>query len=637
MTARPPSGECSQALAWFCFTQCCDKKDKNKTSTFVRFLIDIAGDEGINMKTINTFYEDYTSLSEFVKKNKAILLNPNRSAILVQIFSGRCDSAFLANMSEEINQLVPQACVIGTTTSGEIMNGQVSGLKTVLSFSVFNHSSIKAEILPKSGDDFKLGRVLASKLGGDRARLLILFAAGQSVNAKDMLQGVQSVYPNLPVAGGIAGSNSLTEQSFVICNGQVIDGGVVGVALEGEELTVNCRSHLGWQPIGKEMTITKANGLRVYTIDNMPAYDVYRKYLGLDERNFVNVIEYPLITERQGIPTARTPITYYEDGSIQFAAELLEGDRVRFSFGHVGMISEAIVGLCQEIKQKPVESIYVYSCECRRGFLQELSKIETEPLQAIAPTAGFFTFGEFYHAGSTNQLLNATMTVVTLSELDGKIIEPALTEKNQSEVRKSHQDNVAGRGTGVLKALTHLVNTVTAELVSANAKLKYISLHDSLTGLYNRTFFEQEVKRLSSLDTQVGVIICDLAFLKMLNDVFGHSTGDKALKSAADIITKACPKEAVVARIGGDEFAVLVDNAELTMLEDIRNRILVEAVEARRLDSESLLYLSVGFALKGHDAIKSIAEAIKAADANMYLHKLADKKKVHQEISQLWE
>ncbi|MGI6091821.1 MAG: FIST N-terminal domain-containing protein [Negativicutes bacterium] len=584
------------------------------------------------MKTINTFYEDYSGLNKFVKKNKEVLFNQNRSAVLAQIFSGRCDNAFLANLAEEINQLVPQACIIGTTTSGEIMNGQVSGLRTVISFSVFQHSSITAEILPKNGDDFELGRVLASKLGSDRAKLLILFAAGLAVNTKDMLQGVQSVYPSLPVAGGIAGSNSLTEQSFVMCNGQVIDSGVAGVVLEGEELTVNCRSHLGWQPIGKEMTITKVDGLRVYTIDNMPAYDVYRKYLGLDERNFANVIEYPLITERQGIPTARTPITYFADGSIQFAAELLEGDKVRLSYGHVGTISEAIAGLCKEIKQKPVESIYVYSCECRRGFLQELSKIETEPLQEIAPTAGFFTLGEFFHAGSTNQLLNATMTVVALSERGGRIIKP--TAKKIGEVPKSHQDNVAGRGTGVLKALTHLVNTVTAEPVSANAKLQYISLHDSLTGLYNRTFFEQEVKRLSSLDTPVGVIMCDLAFLKMLNDVFGHSAGDKALKSAAGIITKVCPEDAVAARIGGDEFAILVNNAELTMVEDISNQILAEAAEARRLDPESLLYLSIGFAFKGHNAIKSIAEAISVADTNMYRHKRADKKKVWQEIRQ---
>ncbi|MPN01944.1 hypothetical protein SDC9_149157 [bioreactor metagenome] len=192
---------------------------------------------------------------------------------------------------------------------------------------------------------------------------------------------------------------------------------------------------------------------------------------------------------------------------------------------------------------------------------------------------------------------------------------------------------MAGRGTGVLKALTHLVNTVTAELVSTNAKLKYMSLHDSLTGLYNRTFFEQEVKRFDSLNAKVGVIICDLAFLKMLNDVLGHAVGDKALRSAADIIAGSCPEDAVVARIGGDEFAVLVDNAELPMLADIRNKILTAAADDRCRNPESYLYLSVGFALKGNGATKSIGDAIKMADANMYHHKLADKNKVRQEIS----
>lgn len=590
------------------------------------------------METLNTFYEDYRNLSKFVQRNHDSLFGSDKIAVLVQIFTGRCEQAFLARISAEITGLIPHVRIIGTTTSGEIMNGQISGLRTVLSFSVFHHSVIKSGFFPKSGeDDFTLGQKIASDLGSDSAKVLILFSTGLSVNAKDMLWGIHSVYPNLPIAGGNAGNNSLMETSFVLCDGQVLGCGVVGAALEGERLTVHCHSHLGWQPIGKEMTITKADGLRVYTIDHMPTYEVYRKYLGLDEiKNFSNVIEYPLIADRNGIQTARTPDVHYEDDSIRFAAELMEGEKARLSFGHVGMISEKVVDLCQKIKQQPAESIYVYSCECRRGFLQERSNIETEPLQKIAPTSGFFTHGEFFHAGAANQLLNATMTVLVLSELNGKVnAGPPVTlpgQKKPYEACTLHKDHVAERNTDVLKALTHLVNTVTDELVTANAKLKYVSLHDSLTGLYNRAFFEQEMKRLEHLGGQAGVIVCDLDFLKMINDVLGHTVGDKALKVAAEVIAKSCPEGGAAARIGGDEFAILLAHADMPMLADIRNRILTETASYRRIHPERFLYLSVGFVLKGHAGVKSMWEAFKAADANMYRHKSAGTMKARQEV-----
>ncbi|HWR42354.1 sensor domain-containing diguanylate cyclase [Sporomusa sp.] len=590
------------------------------------------------MKTINTYYNNYMGLVSFVQNNHNALYGSDTKAIVVQIFSGKYEKDFLERLSAEIMGLIPNACIIGTTTSGEIMDGQVSGLRTVLSFSIFYHSTAKIGVFPKWGQgDFDLGRTVASRLGSDKAKLLILFATRQSVDANNLLTGIQSIYPNLPIAGGNAGNSFVEQQSLLICGGQVIDSGAVGIILEGDNLTVNCHYHLGWQPIGKEMTITKSEGSRVYTIDNLPAYEIYREYLGLEEaRDFFNAIEYPLIVERHGVKIARTPLAYYEDDSLNFAGELAQGETIRLSFGHVEMISEGIIDLCEAINRQPVECIYVYSCESRRGFLQEHSKIETEPLQSIAPTSGFFTHGEYFHTGSANQLLNATMTVLVLSEKGGKASsEPTVDFKTHIEHRNNciiQEDKVVERSTGVLKALTHLVNKVTTELVFANERLKYVSLHDALTGLYNRAAFEQEMRNLEGLEGQVGVIVCDLDYLKILNDVMGHDAGDKALKFASEVITRSCSKNSIVARIGGDEFAIIVANADLPMITDIRNRILREAAIQRKLNPELPLYLSVGLALKEHGGAEKMRDVLKMADLNMYRLKFARKEKVRQAI-----
>ncbi len=424
------------------------------------------------METINTYYKNLTGLKNYIIDNQDLLLNTSNVAVLVQVFSGICEDNYLRTISKQIRELIPGAQVIGTTTNGEIMNGLVSGLKTVLSFSVFRNSEIKAAFAQmEDGNAYELGRTIGSHLNSSRAKILILFATGSTLNAVQVLKGVQSVNSGLPVAGGSAGDNLSNEQCFVFCNEEITDCGTVGVTIEGDDLIVTRQSHLGWQPIGKEMAITKAEGHRVYTIDHMPAYQVYRRFLGIEENvPIYSVVEFPLAICRDGLLVCRSPFIRHEDDSLSFLGDMAEGEKVRFSFGHVGMIIEQIDSLLETIKQQPVESIFVYSCACRRGFLQESAQIETLPLQDIAPTSGFFTSGEFFHANDSNQFLNATMTTLTLSESVAarSILMPESEVSLESGEAHNNvmaiKDNVADRSIEVLKALTHLTNTVTSEL-----------------------------------------------------------------------------------------------------------------------------------------------------------------------------
>lgn len=587
------------------------------------------------MKTLNTYYYDYAELQRFINENDDIFFQPRSTAIVVQIFCGLSSQQSLTRISDEVNQLIPQAVIIGTTTSGVIMNGHVSGLQTVLSFSVFYQTSARAGFFLKgSRNDYELGQA-AAQFASCHAKLLLLFSTRNSVDGSQVLQGIQSVHPNLVVAGGNAGNSYADQPGQLICGDQVIDCGIVGVVLEGADLVVNCYYHLGWQPIGKQMVITKAEGTRVYEIDHLPAYEIYHKYLGLDKSEFLNTIEYPLLIERNGMQIARTPISCHEDNSIIFAGDLVSGEKVRLSFGHVEMIVNGVTKLCRKIGSNPAESIYVYACESRRGFLQEHSSIETEPLQQIAPTAGFFTHGEFFHAGHTNQLLNATMSVIVLTEGTG-IKGSANIGHQEGTLPFEHiaesEDKIVGRSTGVLKALTHLVDTVTTELMSANERLRRLSLYDALTGLHNRTAFEQQMKRAEHSGDQVGIIVCDLDFLKVVNDFLGHDAGDQALRLAAEIVKNCCPEEAFVARIGGDEFAVLLAGVEYSQLASIRNRIVAETEKHRQIAAGIPLYLSAGHAVTGHDGICNARDAFKSADKNMYSQKFKAQKDVHQAI-----
>ncbi len=598
------------------------------------------------MHTINTYYKNQHGLIQFVNDHRDILLDPNNKAVLVQVFAGIADKNFLIAISKQIRELIPQAQIIGATTNGEIINGVVSGLTIVLSFSVFQYSDVQVVFMDKNGvTDHELGRSIASRLNLDQAKVLILFATGVTVNGTELIKGVQSVSACLPVAGGIAGDNLNNKQCFVFGNQDITDCGVVGALLKGQGLTVIRHSHLGWQPIGKEMTITRSEGSRVYSIDHIPAYELYRHYLGANEEfDILNGIEFPLTICKHGLDIGRSPFYRYDDDSLAFFGDIAPGEKVRFSFGHINLILEQIESLLQTIRQQPVESIFVYSCVARRSFLQESAQIETLPLQTIAPTAGFFTSGEFFHVDNSNQLLNNTMTTMTLSE-------PGSIKKNSKPQRNidihpepvnaqitTTVDNVTTRNIGILRALTCLVNTVTSELNErtselqmANEQLQYTSMHDALTGLYNRGYFEQQLIQLEAASP--GIIICDVDGLKLINDTFGHNMGDAILIASANILRSTSDPGTVVARIGGDEFSILLSNISRSDIEKHCHRVR-SAVDLYNLENPAVpLSISIGFSCS-EDESTSIRMLFKDADDKMYREKLHRNQSTHSDLVQ---
>lgn len=153
-------------------------------------------------------------------------------------------------------------------------------------------------------------------------------------------------------------------------------------------------------------------------------------------------------------------------------------------------------------------------------------------------------------------------------------------------------------------------------------KLRFITMHDSLTGLYNRAYFDEEIHRLEiARELNAGVIMCDVDGLKLINDSMGHHAGDNLLKAAAVAISGAIRGEDFVARIGGDEFAVILANIDCAGIIKVAERIRT-AVSVHNENSPELpLSISLGCAVIGRDA-KDIHQLIKEADDHMYREKL---------------
>lgn len=153
-------------------------------------------------------------------------------------------------------------------------------------------------------------------------------------------------------------------------------------------------------------------------------------------------------------------------------------------------------------------------------------------------------------------------------------------------------------------------------------RLKYLSLHDSLTGIFNRAYIEQEMHRIqTSVKGPIGVVMCDVDRLKQVNDTMGHSSGDSLLVAAANVIKKAVRKGDIVARIGGDEFAILLQQGDMDAAKSIYARIEDEVSRHNNANPKFPISMSVGYAVS-NDQSMSMAELLKEADYNMYREKM---------------
>jgi diguanylate cyclase (GGDEF)-like protein/PAS domain S-box-containing protein len=188
--------------------------------------------------------------------------------------------------------------------------------------------------------------------------------------------------------------------------------------------------------------------------------------------------------------------------------------------------------------------------------------------------------------------------------------------------------------TGPDGEVTHMVGTgidvtdarqVEAERAAAEVRLRHMAEHDALTGLFNRRRFEQELDRHIAHGRRYGMggalLLLDLDDFKRVNDDFGHRAGDRVLTAVAGVLNHRLRESDIVARFGGDEFAVLMPVGGVAEATDLAN-LLDAAIRTDVPTPAGPLTASVGIALFGD--LSTADELLSRADDAMYAHKRGD-------------
>jgi len=193
------------------------------------------------------------------------------------------------------------------------------------------------------------------------------------------------------------------------------------------------------------------------------------------------------------------------------------------------------------------------------------------------------------------------------------------------EIHGSVIKNNAGKAIGFCGIVLN-----TTERKEYEEKIKYLSFHDKLTGLYNRAYFEEELKRLNhKRNLPISIIIGDINNLKMINDTFGHQHGDRLLCKIASVLQSCFRKSDVISRWGGDEFSIILPNTLREKGIDIIDRI---SRECQKKSTYTLpLSISMGIATK-MIVSENINAVVREAESRMYRYKLIDKQNADNSI-----
>ncbi len=168
------------------------------------------------------------------------------------------------------------------------------------------------------------------------------------------------------------------------------------------------------------------------------------------------------------------------------------------------------------------------------------------------------------------------------------------------------------------------------ELMKRKEEIIYLNYHDKLTGFYNRRFCEEEMRRIDTeRNLPISLIFGDVNGLKLTNDAFGHHAGDRLLTKIAGIIRSECRKGELIARMGGDEFLIVLPRTKAEDAEKLINRIREKCAKGK--EDPIKPSIAMGYAVK-ELAGQDLKAVYRAAEDKMYNNKLMESKNVRNSI-----
>ncbi|WP_170006687.1 bifunctional diguanylate cyclase/phosphodiesterase [Bacillus fonticola] len=369
------------------------------------------------MRTIQHVYQDKLTLERFTRKNHLA----REQTILVQVFSGVPNRAFLRMLQKDIQETIPHAIVMGVTTDGEIYQGTNRERQVVLAFTVFTQTEVQLFSIETKGEDLiKVGQAFTKLIKTPHTKGVLLFSGLSAYDSQLFLDGLyDSTNEFPPIVGGLAADNGQFQEAFVFTEDWISSTGILLVTLRSEQLTVSTHGQYHWREVGTRFTATGVNGKEVFSLDGELPSDLLKKHIG--ERFIQGLpetgIEFPLVIMRGEEQTQAFIESIQKDGTMTLSTPLHKGEQVTFAFVDIEKWIETSVVQLETLSEGHVESIFIYNCLARRRYVKEITSQDVAHFQRIAPTTGFFGNGQIVSlSGGKPKVYVHALAYVTMAE-----------------------------------------------------------------------------------------------------------------------------------------------------------------------------------------------------------------------------
>ncbi len=353
---------------------------------------------------------------------------------LLLIFGNR-DLLKSTKLISELRNVFSEAIMSGCSTSGEIKGSSIYDDTIVVNAIKFHESRvcIHEADLKKYSDSEDIGKSLVEKFDSNQLAHLFVLSEGLKVNGSSLVKGLKSgLEKQVGITGGMASDGDKLLETYVIGNdGKIHRDRVCIIGFYGKNLRIGYGSRGGWDSFGMDRLVTKSKMNVLFEIDNKPALDLYKQYLGERANELPSAgLFFPLSirTSSDSIPIVRTIIGVNEEKkSLTFAGNIPEGSYVKLMKANIDRLisgaEEAAEYSLHPFIEQEVQFAILISCIGRRLVLKQLVEEEIEAvsqkLGMETTISGFYSYGEIapFEFNKDCDLHNQTMTVTTFSEI----------------------------------------------------------------------------------------------------------------------------------------------------------------------------------------------------------------------------
>ncbi|WP_117885682.1 FIST signal transduction protein [Aureibaculum luteum] len=372
-----------------------------------------------------------------LQKNKGknwVYISPKQKLTnpLVLVFGNR----FLLEDLEiysEIKEMFPDGHVVFGSTCADIIGSSVEEESVSITAMEFEKSQFlikTSNIINTELDSFKTGNNLIKQLPSEGLKFIYVISDGSFVNGSELTKGMNAATDNnILITGGLCGDAARFEKTLASYNEAPKEGEIVAIGFYGETLEVTFSIYGGWTPFGPERIVTKSESNILYELDNQPALDLYKKYLGEKSKELPGAaLLYPLNVksndEKQSIVRSILNIDE-EKNAVILAGDIPENSKVQLMMTNVDNIanaSERAAKQALELRSNKPELALLVSCIGRKLVLDQRVEEEIEEVLNVVGTetilSGFYSYGEIapFHGENNCQLHNQTMTITLISE-----------------------------------------------------------------------------------------------------------------------------------------------------------------------------------------------------------------------------